>query len=105
MVTSRGLNYADNAQDGDLASCTNLSGRRWPYLATRNRRAQQDESVYTGVSALTSWNGLVAVKGTDLLYRGIAVGQVEAVTPPLLFLLATVALAGDSYNPFIYFQF
>jgi len=29
----------------------------------------------------------------------------EAVTPPLLLLLAAIALAGASYNPFIYFQF
>ena len=29
----------------------------------------------------------------------------EAITPALLFLLAVIALAGASYNPFIYFQF
>ena len=76
MVTTRGINYADNIQDGDLAECTNLSGRRWPYLATRNKRAQQEG--YAGVTALTSWNGLVAVQGTDLLYKGQVVGQVTA---------------------------
>ena len=34
-----------------------------------------------------------------------AYGVLEAVTPPVLFLLSTIALAGASYNPFIYFQF
>ena len=29
----------------------------------------------------------------------------EAVTPPVLLVLSTIALAGASYNPFIYFQF
>ncbi len=29
----------------------------------------------------------------------------EAITPPLLLLLAVIALSGASYNPFIYFQF
>ena len=29
----------------------------------------------------------------------------EAITPPILLVLAVVALAGASYNPFIYFQF
>lgn len=29
----------------------------------------------------------------------------EAVTPPVLLLISIVALAGASYNPFIYFQF
>ena len=37
---------------------------------------------------------------------GLAVYSVlEAVTPPLLLLVAVIALAGASYNPFIYFQF
>ena len=34
-----------------------------------------------------------------------AYGVLEAVTPPVLFLLSAIALAGASYNPFIYFQF
>ncbi|MBQ9021832.1 MAG: MBOAT family protein [Eggerthellaceae bacterium] len=29
----------------------------------------------------------------------------EAITPPILLILAVIALAGASYNPFIYFQF
>ncbi|MDO4538881.1 MAG: MBOAT family O-acyltransferase [Coriobacteriales bacterium] len=29
----------------------------------------------------------------------------EALTPPVLLILSTIALAGASYNPFIYFQF
>ena len=29
----------------------------------------------------------------------------EAITPPLLLIVAAIALAGASYNPFIYFQF
>lgn len=76
MVTARGLNYSDNIQDGDLAVCQNLSNRRWPYLATRNARKQQ--AGYENVTALTNWNGLVAVRGTDLLYQGNVVGQVTA---------------------------
>lgn len=34
-----------------------------------------------------------------------AVMVIDAVTPIFLMLLATVALVGDSYNPFIYFRF
>jgi hypothetical protein len=30
---------------------------------------------------------------------------IDAITPIFLVLLATVALVGDSYNPFIYFNF
>ena len=32
-------------------------------------------------------------------------GVLEAATPPILFALSAIALAGASYNPFIYFQF
>lgn len=32
-------------------------------------------------------------------------GVLEAITPPLLLIIAVVALSGLSYNPFIYFQF
>ena len=74
MVSTRGVNYSDNIQDGDLAVCENLSARRWPYIATRNKRAREDG--LSGVTALTSWNGLVAVSGTDLIYQGDVVGQV-----------------------------
>lgn len=34
-----------------------------------------------------------------------AFGIAEAATPPVLFVLSAIALAGASYNPFIYFQF
>ena len=34
-----------------------------------------------------------------------AVMVIDAITPIFLVLLATVALVGDSYNPFIYFRF
>ena len=34
-----------------------------------------------------------------------AFGVLEAVTPPVLLILSAIALAGASYNPFIYFQF
>ena len=35
----------------------------------------------------------------------VAYSITEAITPPLLLLVAVIALAGASYNPFIYFQF
>jgi hypothetical protein len=32
-------------------------------------------------------------------------GILDAVTPPALLVLSAIAMAGASYNPFIYFQF
>lgn len=76
LVAFRGINWSDQAQDGDLADSLNLSARRWPYLATRRARAQQ--AGYTNCTALTARGELVAVQGTNLLYNGAVVGTVTA---------------------------
>lgn len=76
MVSMRGINYSDQTQDGDLRDSLNLSARRYPYMATRRARAQQDG--YSGCTGLTAWGKLVAVQGTNLLYDGEVVGQVSA---------------------------
>lgn len=75
-MSARGINYSDSFQDGDLANCENLSVRRWPYIATRNKREKLTD--YDDVTALTAWNKLVAVCGTDLLFDGQVVGTVTA---------------------------
>ena len=77
MVSSRGINYSDHYQDGDLADSENLSARRWPYIATRNARMRVDG--IQNATALTSGNGLVAVIGTDLYYKGEKVEMPEGV--------------------------
>ena len=74
IVAMRGINYSDQLQDGDLAHSLNLSARRFPYITTRKARAKQE--AYASVTALTAWDKLVAVRGTDLLYDGAVVGQV-----------------------------
>lgn len=76
IVSIRGLNLTDNTQDGDMAACKNISARRYPYFTQRRAREQQTD--YSGVTALTSWGKLVAVQGTDLLYDGQVVGTVTA---------------------------
>ena len=75
-VAMRGINYSDQIQDGDLRDSLNLSARRYPYIATRRKRVQQDG--YAGATALTAWGKLVAVEGTSLLYDGEKVGTVTA---------------------------
>ena len=76
IIAMRGINYSDQLQDGDLRESRSLSARRYPYITTRNARAQQ--SGYTAATALTAWGKLVAVEGTNLLYDGEVVGQVAA---------------------------
>lgn len=73
-VAMRGINYSDQLRDGDLRQSLNLSARRYPYITTRHKRAQQEG--YTSATALTGWGKLVAVEGTNLLYDGEIVAQV-----------------------------
>lgn len=74
LVAFRGLNWSDQAQEGELREGTNLSARRFPCLAVRRGRAKQ--TAYAGCTALTARGKLVAVKGTQLLYDEKAVGTV-----------------------------
>ena len=74
IVELRGVNYTDRFADGDLAYCKNLSARRWPCLSTR--RAREHLAGLDGSTALTAWEKLVCVRGTDLLYDGQKVGTV-----------------------------
>jgi hypothetical protein len=74
VVEFRGINYSDQTRDGDLRDCLNLSARRYPFLSTRKGREQQ--TGYSGCTALMARGKLIAVRGTDLLYDGAVVGQV-----------------------------
>lgn len=76
IVQMGGINYSDQYKDGDLRDALNVSARRFPYLTTRLERAK--EETYHNTTALTAWNKLVAVCGTDLYYDGKIVGKVKA---------------------------
>lgn len=76
IVAMGGINYSDQYRDGDLRDSLNLSARRWPYLTTRRDRQQQ--TAYEGATAMTAWEKLVVVCGTNLYYDGEVVGSVMA---------------------------
>lgn len=57
----------------------------------------------TPLSKMTHEKMLELASENDLILTVYNV--LEAITPPLLLILAIIALAGASYNPFIYFQF
>ena len=75
ITAMRGINFSDNFQDGDMADSLNISARRYPYISTR--RAREKQNGYAEATALTGWDKLIAVQGTDLLYDGMVVGTVE----------------------------
>lgn len=74
IVAMRGINYSDQIQDGDMADSLGISALRYPYITTRKVRPKLAE--YENISAMTAWDKLVAVRGTDLLYDGAVVGSV-----------------------------
>lgn len=76
IVQMRGVNWSDAIENGDLRDGLNLSARRWPYISARKGRAKQEQ--YSGATALTAYDKLIVVQGTNLLYDGNAVGTVTA---------------------------
>ena len=76
VLRFRGINLSDNFEIGSLNECKNICSKRYPYFTTRNGRSKVDE--YSNVSAITHWNKLVAVVGTNLMYGDKVVGTVTA---------------------------
>ena len=76
IVSTRGINFSDRIQDGDLRDCMNLSARRYPYITPRRARVQVEQ--YSGISAMTAHGSIVAVQGTNLICDGKVVGTVMA---------------------------
>jgi len=76
IVQFRGVNYSDNAQEGEFSACENLSCRRYPYLSQRRKRVAVGD--YASPTAITAWNRFIVVDGTSLLCDGTKVGTVTA---------------------------
>ncbi len=74
ILAMRGINYSDQLQDGDMADSMNISAKRYPYITTRKARVKQEQ--YVDVTAMTAWDKLVTVAGTDLFFDGNVVGTV-----------------------------
>lgn len=68
VLKLRGINLSDDYADGCLIDSKNISTRRYPYFATRYKRKKLEG--YHNVKALTSWNKLIALEGTELKYDG-----------------------------------
>ncbi len=71
-----GLCDVDSAADGALVSAVNVTTRRWPRLASGRGGAALD-NVFSSLTALGSWDRLVAVDGTELIYDGRPVAAVS----------------------------
>lgn len=76
ILSIAGINLSDNYGEGSMKDCLNISARRYPYFTTRKGRTLVAD--YEDVTAVTSWDGLVVVSGTDLYYKGEKVGEVTA---------------------------
>ena len=62
------------AKEGQMSAMQNLSSNEYPCLAVRRPRAIQ--GTYIRPTALFSWNSLIVVDGTNLLYNGAIIGTV-----------------------------
>ncbi|MEG2000673.1 MAG: hypothetical protein RR053_04680 [Evtepia sp.] len=75
LVKFGGLNLRENAPEGSLISCQNLSSSLWPSLTPRH--ADSVLETRNSPSAIFDWGGkLCLVDGTDFVYDGTRVGSV-----------------------------
>lgn len=75
IVSMGGLNFTDDYKQGALASCMNMSARRYPYMASRNPRLTLEG--YENCTAVSSWNELVTVRHGLLYYGARRIGTVQ----------------------------
>lgn len=75
-LTFGGINVRANAAEGELRESRNLSSQDLPVLTQRGGR--QSLGLWQNGTAMTAWEGLVVVAGSDLYYNGDRIG---AVTP------------------------
>lgn len=76
VISLGGLNFSDDYADGQFEWTKGISARRFPYISTVVARRKMDG--YEQCTALGSWDDLVAVKGTQLYYKGKSIGTVTA---------------------------
>lgn len=74
-VSFGGLNLTQGAKEGELKNSKNLTSDQYPCLAVRRPHATYAE--YNNPTALATWDGLIAVDGASLIYKGEVVGQVS----------------------------
>lgn len=74
VVAMGGVNYSSILRDGDIADSKGISARAYPYLTTAKGRRKL---TYSGVSAMTVFQGkVVLVKGDELYWGGELIGKV-----------------------------
>lgn len=75
QVAFGGVNYAEDAREGELRESHGLSAKDFPAISQRGGR----EQVYkcTTPNSVFAWGKLCVVDGTSLLYDGEQVGNVE----------------------------
>lgn len=71
-----GVNYSRESREGELLESTGLSSAQYPCLSQRAGR--KTAGTYGAPTGLYARGKLCVVDGTDLLYDGKVVGQVEA---------------------------
>ena len=71
FYTLQGINRSDNNNEGTLYDCKNITSRRYPYHTTKYQKSIQIP--YENATAITAWDSLLVVDGTDLYYDGVPI--------------------------------
>lgn len=75
IINFQGLNLGEGYADGELSDCKNLSSVLAPCISQRFGRSSEVE--YVAPTALHAKDGLFVIDGTNAIYNGKVVGQVN----------------------------
>lgn len=73
-VAFRGIHWGEEAAEGQLSACENLTSARFPCLSQRPGREKLGD--YPAPGGILAKDGLVVISGTTVYHNGAAVGTV-----------------------------
>lgn len=76
IVSFQGLNLGEDHAEGEFSDCENISNVLSPCVTQRLARVTEGE--YSAPTGLHAREGLMIIDGTNAIYNGETVGQVEA---------------------------
>lgn len=75
VINFQGLNMSESYTEGEFSSCKNLSSALAPCISQRFGRAVEAE--FSAPTAIHAKEGLLVIDGTNVVYKGNTVGQVD----------------------------
>ncbi len=75
IVSFRGINYGEGAQDGEFSETQNISTERYPSMSPRTERTVYN-TYPEALTTIHAKDGIMLICGKDVLFNNVKVGEV-----------------------------